>query len=132
MNDWLYLLLVPFLLLLIWFWPDPKSSRSALRRISDNTPNAPAQTRFHAVSIEPSSHACAAARALRGKRFLAHEAVGLPVEGCDASRCHCTYKHYADRRRGEERRRASVAMRKHFSQYEQRHGNDRRKRHAYS
>jgi hypothetical protein len=132
MNDWLYLLLVPLLLLLIWFWPEPKSSRAALRRSSDKTSNSPAQTRFHAVSIEPCSHACSAARALRGKRFLAREAVSLPVESCDAAHCQCTYKHYADRRKGEERRRASVAMRKHFSHYEQRHGNDRRKRHAYS
>ncbi|MTI64602.1 hypothetical protein [Methylophaga sp.] len=132
MNDWLYFLLVPALLLLIWFWPEPKSSRSPLRRSSDNTANSPAQTRFHAVSIEPGSHPCDAAIALRGRRFLAHEAMSLPVEGCDASRCQCTYKHYADRRRGEERRRASVAMREHFSHYEQRHGGDRRKRHAYT
>ncbi len=132
MNDWLYLLLIPVLLLLIWFWPEPKSSRSPLRRSSDQTPHAPAQNRFHAVSIEPCSHACAAARGLRGKRFLAEEVMSLPVEGCDASRCQCTYKHYADRRNGEERRRASIAMRKHFSQYEQRHGGDRRRRHAYS
>lgn len=131
MNDWLYLLLIPALLLLIWFWPEPKSDRAALRRRGDNASGSQTDNQFHAVSIEPCSHACAAVRALQGKRFLAHEVMSLPVAGCDATRCQCTYKHYADRRGGEDRRRASVAMREHFSKYDQRHGGDRRRRHAY-
>lgn len=127
MNDWLYLLLIPALLVLVWFWPEPKTSRSSHRKSSDSEP----KKSFHAVSIEPCSHACKAARALRGQRFLTHEVMTLPVPGCDESRCQCTYKHYADRRVGEERRRASIAMRERFSNYEQRHGGDRRRRHAY-
>lgn len=127
MNDWLYLLLIPALLALVWFWPEPKASRPR-RRTSAATTASP----FHAVSIEPCSHACAAARVLRGKRFLANEVMSLPVSGCDESRCQCTYKHYADRRAGEERRRASIVMREHFSNDEHRRGGDRRRRHAYS
>lgn len=124
MNDWLYLLLIPALLVLVWFWPEPKSARS--QRIGREKP----EHSFHAVSVEPCSHACAAARALRGKRFLTNEVMSLPVSGCDEARCQCTYKHYADRRAGEERRRASMVMHQHFSNDEQRRGGDRR-RHAY-
>lgn len=130
MNDWLYLLLIPALLLLIWFWPESGSNRSASRRQQDKH-NAPDQKQFHAVSIQPCAKACSAARALRGQRFLANEAMTLPLASCDAANCQCTYKHYADRRSGEERRRASIAMRERFSKYEQRHGGDRRRRHAY-
>jgi hypothetical protein len=128
MNDWLYLLLIPALLVLVWFWPDPRTTGTARRNSDDTKP----QKSFHAVSIEPCSHACSAARALRGKRFLTHEAMSLPVSGCDEARCQCTYKHYADRRIGDERRRASIAMRERFTNYEQRHGGDRRRHHAYS
>lgn len=131
MNDWLYLLLIPALLLLIWFWPESQSSRSPMRRSSDNGAGSQTDNQFHAVSIEPCSHACSAVKALHGKRYLAREVMSLPVPGCDESRCQCTYKHYADRRAGEERRRASVAMKAHFSKYEQRHGGDRRRHHAY-
>lgn len=127
MNDWLYLLVIPALLVLVWFWPEPRTTRSSRRKSSDSEPHKS----FHAVSIEPCSHACAAARALRGKRFLTNEVMSLPVSGCDEARCQCTYKHYADRRVGEERRRASIAMRQRFTNYEQRHGGDRRRRHAY-
>jgi len=128
MNDWLYLLLIPALLVIVWFWPDSRTTWTAARRKPSDTET---QKSFHAVSIEPCSHACDAARALRGKRFLTNEVMSLPVPGCDESRCQCTYKHYADRRVGEERRRASIAMRERFTNYEQRHGGDRRRRHAY-
>lgn len=131
MNDWLYLLLIPALLCLIWFWPmSSGSGRTVLRRQSDDVTHKSAR-QFHAVSIEPCRGACSAARMLHGQRFLASEARTLPLADCDVANCQCTYKHYADRRKGDERRRASIAMRERFSKYDQRHGGDRRRRHAY-
>jgi hypothetical protein len=130
MNDWLYLLVIPALLCLVWFWPD-SSTRSPLRRSSDpGSHGRRHDSRFHAVSIEPCSHACAAVMAMRGKRYLATEVSSLPVLGCDASRCQCTYKHFADRRTGHDRRHASSAMQEHFHRSDKRHGKDRRKRTA--
>lgn len=131
MNDWLYLLLIPALLCLIWFWPVSSSSRTGLRRQSDSLTAKQTANQFHAVSIQPCKGACSAAKALRGQRFLAREAKTLPLADCNVANCQCTYRHYADRRAGEERRRASIAMRERFSKYEQRHGGDRRGRHAY-
>jgi hypothetical protein len=128
MNDWLYLLLIPALLCLIWFWTETRGSRSPMRRNSDKR-TSKTDNRFHAVTIEPCSHACSAVKVFEGERFLAYEVSRLPVAGCDASRCQCTYKHYADRRSGEERRHASTAMNAQFNRQEHREGGDRR--HAY-
>lgn len=41
---------------------------------------------------------CAAARAIAGKRFLSKEMPVLPLDGCDASDCKCSYKLFDDRR----------------------------------
>jgi hypothetical protein len=59
--------------------------------------------RFHAVTIVPGAHACIAAHAQFGQRFLAHEAPTLPLKGCECSHCECHYEHYDDRRNGDRR-----------------------------
>ncbi len=129
MNDWLYLLLIPVLLIAIWFWPEQKS-HSAARRSNDET-DGDDRNRFHAVSIQPCSHACNAVMNLSDKRFLAGEVMSLPVPGCDASRCQCTYKHYSDRRKGKERRHGSIAMKHVYAKNEHRTGEDRRQQHVF-
>ena len=53
---------------------------------------------YHCVSIKSASNACAVARRLEGLRFLAHEAPTLPLPGCSALNCTCTYAHHDDRR----------------------------------
>ncbi len=60
--------------------------------------------RWHAITIIGTNYACAAAQACKGKRFLSSEAPRLPLKECDASRCECRYRHFADRR-GPPRRR---------------------------
>jgi len=47
--------------------------------------------------------ACAAVLACKGKRFLSAEAPRLPLPECDARRCDCKYRHFADRRDGARR-----------------------------
>ena len=59
---------------------------------------------YHAVSIEPGSHACAAVRQVEGKRFLASSAPMLPLPNCGTPRCACKYQHYQDRRSNRDRR----------------------------
>lgn len=61
-------------------------------------------TRFHAVSLENLSGACAAAYAIEGERFLPGEAPQLPLPECDVPVCNCLYVHHNDRRVGENRR----------------------------
>jgi len=67
-------------------------------------------TPYHAVSVRlREASACDAVRALADERFLPNEAPSLPVEGCDAAVCKCTYRHHADRR-DAPRRDADVGL----------------------
>lgn len=69
------------------------------------------RNRWHAVTILAPANACAAAQACKGKRHLSTEAPLLPLEGCDAARCACRYRHYDDRR-GPARREDKVSAAK--------------------
>ena len=60
---------------------------------------------YHAVGVIPGPRVCAAAEALRGKRFLSREAPTLPLKKCDRGDCQCRYEHYEDRRKGPRRAR---------------------------
>ncbi len=85
-------------------------------------------TRFHAVSLENLSGACAAAYAIEGERFLAGAAPRIPLPECDAPVCNCLLVHHNDRRLSGNRRQrwtgsvgdSGGAMK------EQRDGGDRR------
>jgi hypothetical protein len=60
--------------------------------------------RWGAVRLVTHGPACARAKALEDKRFLARDAPALPLKGCtSASACNCMYKHYVDRRSGPRR-----------------------------
>jgi hypothetical protein len=60
---------------------------------------------WHAVEIVAPKAACAAAQALKGKRFLSGEAPLLPLPDCALSdSCHCVYRKHGDRRDDSVRR----------------------------
>lgn len=55
---------------------------------------------FRCVQINANGKArCAAAIALRGRRFLPEEIPSLPLPGCDSDACDCSYELFSDRRR---------------------------------
>ena len=60
--------------------------------------------RFHAVSLENLSGACAAAYAIQGERFLAGATPRIPLPECDAPVCNCHFGHHNDRRLSSNRR----------------------------
>jgi hypothetical protein len=63
------------------------------------------KSRFRAVRIVPTSNLCAAVRTANQQRFLLSAAPRLPLEQCDRiMRCRCRFKHFADRRSGDDRR----------------------------
>jgi hypothetical protein len=80
--------------------------------------------RWHAVAIVASGSACAAARGCKGERYLSVDAPRLPLPGCDAAVCDCTYRHFADRR--QEARRADGAPEDTQANSERRRGRGRR------
>lgn len=128
MYEWLFLLLVPVVMLLMW-------RRSRKRASSPQTATASGRASphpFHAVSIQAGSPCCEAVTRLRGQRFLAAEAIGLPPQACDIAHCRCTYRHHEDRRSGDDRRHASIVMRDVYANDEQRVGRDRRRRQSFA
>jgi hypothetical protein len=63
------------------------------------------KSRYRAVRIVPTRSYCSAARAATQQRFLLSAAPRLPLEYCDRIvRCRCRFKHYVDRRSGDDRR----------------------------
>jgi len=63
-----------------------------------------ASSAWRCVEIKTSSvRPCAAARALIGRRFLPEEIPELPLPGCSAETCSCSYELHRDRRRQSRR-----------------------------
>ncbi len=60
---------------------------------------AASRSNYRAVEVLPGHDGCCAeAEEILGKRFLSDEVPMLPLTGCDAESCGCTYKLFADRR----------------------------------
>ena len=59
--------------------------------------------RYHCVEIRRGSHACKAVKDLGNTRFLSDEAPRLPVPGCTAGQCTCSFIHHDDRRDDDRR-----------------------------
>ncbi len=64
---------------------------------------APAVTRaprsgYRCVEVKTGNYACEAAAKLGEVRFLPNEAPSLPLPGCSAPKCACSFVHYDDRR----------------------------------
>ncbi len=57
------------------------------------------RSNYRAVEVLPGHDGCCAeAQEILGKRFLSDEVPMLPLAGCDAKSCGCTYQLFADRR----------------------------------
>jgi hypothetical protein len=71
---------------------------------SETPPESTPGSAWRSVSVVPGVGACATARRLGERRWLAGEAPWLPLAGCDSTRCQCRYRRHADRRDDEDRR----------------------------
>ncbi len=70
------------------------SRSSAAKRDRDSK-----SSEYRGVQINADrADACAEVRAIVGQRFLSDEVPMLPLDGCDAVTCKCTYELYDDRR----------------------------------
>lgn len=81
----------------LWSWV--KRRRVGLQSESPTRDTVP----FVLISMHTGEDACAAARRLKGKWFLAHAAPLLPLEGCEAVDCLCKYVTVVNRRKAERR-----------------------------
>jgi len=83
-----------------WFLREPETRPDV---IPDHTPQT--KSRYRAVRIVQSGRGCPAVNAKGRQRFLLSDAPRLPLERCNQIfRCRCSYKHFADRRSGDDRR----------------------------
>ena len=89
---------------LLFIWLLLRRRGNATQRPSPPTPRRKEDTTYHAVSIKFSEGACAAAKAMSGRRFLANAAPRLPLPECDVATCACRFAHHKDRRAGRDRR----------------------------
>ncbi len=84
-------------------------------------------SRWNAVSIVCTSASCAAARALKGRRFLGAEAPRLPLKDCTlAAACPCSYRKHSDRRAGPRREIDTTGIRRSSPTPERRSSRGRR------
>jgi hypothetical protein len=72
-------------------------------RSPDSLKDQTSVRRFGGVEIRFRADACEAARSLAGQRFLGKDAPSLPLPGCGAGKCSCTFAKLADRRTDDRR-----------------------------
>jgi hypothetical protein len=83
--------------------------------------------RWSAVSIVCPSVSCAAAQALKGRRFLSAAAPRLPLPDCTLTgSCRCVYRKYEDRRAGPRREAEASGLRRSSPSPERRRTRGRR------
>jgi hypothetical protein len=73
----------------------------------------PVTNRWNSVSIVCTSASCAAARALKGQRYLSADAPRLPLTDCTSpGACPCVYRKHPDRRAGPRREEEASGLRR--------------------
>ncbi len=76
-----------------------------LRTSFANGKEVQSASRYRGVQINTiEAECCAAVRKISGRRFLSHEVPRLPLGGCDAAECRCSYELFEDRRTGMRRK----------------------------
>lgn len=125
------MILILGLLVAVW-WLVRKRREGSSEVSSPKLRSKSSNSQFHAVSIKYSGRACAAAKDLTGRRFLATAAPKLPLPECDILECSCRFAHHEDRRMQKDRRSpfgpgGTTGSTGTFNT-EQRTGSDRRRR----
>jgi len=108
-----------------------KSPSSRRRRAPRGGGAAAPRNPYRATSIVLGENPCAAAQDMAARRHLVEgeEVPLLPLPGCNAPACNCTYRHHGDRRDEEDDRRgigSSAHWLVHSDIGERRSGRERR------
>lgn len=75
------------------------------RSVQPDKPVARRESRpsYHCVEVRVGAPSCEAVQQCTNVRFFPNEAPGLPVTGCNAGTCTCSYVHHEDRREDDRR-----------------------------
>ena len=92
------------------------------KRSADSS--AQENSKYRCVEVVPGSlDCCYAVQELLGERFLSKQIPSLPLDGCDAQDCQCSYAHLKDRR--TDARRVSDAVGNDTSTFYKMHDRNR-------
>ena len=99
------LVIIALILVACCFWCASEISLARLKKALDENADAPLfQPQFKCVVISICAHPCKKARDYQSKPILANAAPSLPLQGCNAITCKCSFLRYDDRRMGTDRR----------------------------
>lgn len=101
--DPVLMLFILLLLLIVWLFIRKRQASTAANAKPTRSA-AIKSTPYHAVSIQFSSNACSAAKAMAGRRFLSTSAPTFPLPDCNVVKCDCHFSHHGDRRARKDRR----------------------------
>jgi len=94
MDNWIYILIMAVVVFIFMRWRNKQITGNETQ-VRSLKPHG----KFHCVHIKYPANACQAVKNMdHTRRFLATEAPVLPVPGCTASKCECSYIHHEDRR----------------------------------
>ena len=112
MQAILYIFLIALILVACFFWYVSERSIAKLKRaLEEDANNALFESPFKCVMIKLCVHPCKNARDFQTKPILAKDAPTLPLQGCNAITCKCSFERHEDRRMGTDRRDKQDARR---------------------
>jgi hypothetical protein len=95
----LYLVFIVLILVACYFWYVSERSLARLKRaLSESSNTKLFQPQFRCVVISPDVDSCKEVLRYQFKPLLVNNAPSLPLHGCDATKCNCTFMHHDDRR----------------------------------
>ena len=127
MDNWLAVFIV-IALVALWLLLHRNANTAASLHANKIAPIKLQPKPYQGVTIIECANACASVQSLKEQRFLVGDVSPLPVAGCSAKKCACTYKHHTDRRSGEDRRYPNRMLQDFYSDEEKRSLNNKDRR----
>jgi hypothetical protein len=97
----LVLIAVALLIALAFWWRHARKGQNS-RKTRVRDPKRPSES-YQCVELRYGRDACDAVKRIGDKRFLSGEAPEIPLAGCNAAKCSCSYVHHQDRRHSDRR-----------------------------
>ena len=112
MQEVFFIIVIALVLVACFIWYASERSNAKLKKALENDANiALFESPFKCVTIRLCAHPCKNAREIQTKPLLAKDAPSLPLLGCNAITCKCSFERHEDRRTGEDRRDKEDARR---------------------
>jgi hypothetical protein len=99
------IIIITLILVACGFWYASERSLAKLKKaLAESADDQLYQSQFKCVTIKLCAHPCKKAREYESKRILSNQTPTLPLQGCNAITCTCSFIRHEDRRMGADRR----------------------------